>query len=78
MIVDKLTKMIYYKPIFITLDGKPLVEVLIKTVIKYHGLLNFIVTDQKSLFISKFESVLFYYLNIKRQLNINFQLQTDK
>ena len=44
VIVDQLTKMVHYKPVFTTLDTEQLAEVLIETVIKYHGLPDSIVT----------------------------------
>lgn len=54
VIVNRLTKMVYYEPILIILDAEQLAEVLIKTVIKYHGLSNFIITNRELLFILKF------------------------
>lgn len=53
-------------------------EALIKVVIKYHGLSDFIVTDQKFLFTLKFMSFFCYYLNAKRYLSTAFYLQIDR
>lgn len=46
VIVDRLIKMVYYKPVLITLDAKQLAELLIETLIKYHGLVNSIALNQ--------------------------------
>ena len=54
VIVDQLTKIVYYKPVLTTLDAEQLVEVLIKIVIKYHNLPDSIVTNQGLLFTLKF------------------------
>ncbi len=72
VIVDRLTKMVYYKPVLTTLDADQLADILIEAVIKYHGLPDSIVTDRGSLLTTKFWSSLCYYLNIKRWLSIVF------
>ena len=45
VIIDQITKMVYYKPVLTTLDAKQVVKVLIETVIKYYGLENFIIIN---------------------------------
>ncbi len=40
VIVDRLTKMEHYKPFKVTIDTLALAEVIIKSVMQYHGLLN--------------------------------------
>ncbi len=77
VIVDRLTKMVHYKPVLTTLDVEQLAWVLIEAVIKYHGLPDSIVTDRGSLFTSKFWSSLCYYLNIKRRFSTALHPQTD-
>ena len=54
VIIDRLTKMVYYKPVKITIDAPSLNEIIIDVVIHHHGLPNSIVTDKGSLFTSKF------------------------
>ena len=66
--VDQLKKMVYYKPVKITLNAPGLAEVIIDVVIRHHGLPNIIVTNRGSLFTSKFWSLLCYFLGIKRKL----------
>lgn len=75
--LDQLTKMVYYKPVLATLDIEQLAKLLIKGVIKYHGLPNSIITNQRSLFISKFWSSLCYNFNVKRWLSSAFHAKTD-
>ena len=54
VIVDWLTKIVYYKPVKITFNAPELAEVIIDVVVRHHGLSNLIVTNRGSLFTSKF------------------------
>ena len=54
IIIDQLTKMIHYKVVKSTIDVSTLTEVIINIVIRYYGLLEFIISDLNSVFISKF------------------------
>ena len=77
VIVDRLTKMVHYKPVKITIDAPGLAEVIIDVVVRHHGLPDSIITDRGSLFTSKFWSSLCYFLGIKRRLSTAFYPQTD-
>ena len=77
VIVDNVTKMVYYEPVKVTIDVARLAEVIIHVVVRHHGLLDWIVTDRGSLFTSKFWSSLCYFLGIKRRLSTAFHPQTD-
>ena len=77
VIVDQLTKMIYYKPVKVTIDASGLVEVIIHVVVRHHDLLDSIISDCGSIFTSKFRSSLYYFLGIKRRLSTTFYPQTD-
>ena len=77
VIVDWLTKMVYYKPVKVTIDDPGLVEVIINVVVRHHGLPDLIVTNWGLLFTSKFWSLLCYFLGIKRKLSTAFHPQTD-
>ena len=77
VIIDRLTKMVYYEPVKITIDTPGLAKVIIDVVVRHHGLFDSIVTDRGSLFISKFWSSLCYFFGIKRRLSPAFHLQTD-
>ncbi len=70
-------KMVHYVPVKITIDAPGLAEVIINVVVHHHGVSESIVTDQGSLFTSKFWSSLFYFLGIKRKLSTAFHPQTD-
>ena len=54
VIVNRLTKIVHYKPVKITIDAPGQAEVIINVVVRHHGLLDSIVTNRGSLFISKF------------------------
>ena len=77
IIVDLLTKMVYYKPVTVTIDAPGLAKVIINVVIRHHGLPDSIVTNMELLFTSKFWSLLCYFFGIKRRLSIAFYPQTN-
>ena len=77
VIVNRLTKIVYYKPIEITINAPRLAKVIIDVVVRYYGLPDSIVTDRRLFFTSKFWSFLCYFLGIKRRLPPAFDLQTD-
>ena len=77
VIVDRLTKMVHYKPVKITIDAPGRAEIIVDIVVRHHGLPDLIVTDRGSLFTLKFWSSLCYFLGIKRRLSIAFHPQTD-
>ena len=68
VIIDRLTKIVHYKLVKITLNKPGLAKVIIDVVICHHGLPDLIVTDWGSLFTSKFWSSLCYFLGIKQKL----------
>ena len=72
VIVDWLTKMVYYKLVKITINVLGLAKIIINVVMKHHGLLDSIVTNRISLFISKFWSLLYYFFSIKQRLSTIF------
>ena len=65
VIIDRLTKMVYYEPVKVTIEAPGLAKVIINVVIKHHSLPDSIVTNHELLFISKFWSLLCYFLSIK-------------
>ena len=77
IIVDRLTKMVYYKPVKVPIDAPRLAEVIIDVVVWHHGLPDSIVTNRSSLFTSKFWLSLYYFLGVKRRLSTAFHPQTD-
>ena len=77
VIIDWLMKMVYYKPVKVTIDAPDLAEIIINMLLRHHGFLNSIVTDRESLFTSKFWSLLCYFQGIKQRLSTAFYLQTD-
>ncbi len=77
VIVDRLTKMVHYKPVKVTIDTPALAKVIIEAVVRHHGLPDLIVSDRGSVFTSKFWSSLCYFLGIKQKLSTAFHPQTD-
>ncbi len=64
--------MVYYKPIKITINILGLAKAIIDVLVYYHSIFKKIVTDQSLLFMSKFWSLLCYFLGIKKKLSIAF------
>ena len=77
VIVDRLTKMVHYEPVKVTIDAPGLAEVIIDVVVRHHGLPDSIISDRGAIFTSKFWSSLCYFLGIKRRLSTAFYPQTD-
>ena len=77
VIVDRLTKMVHYEPIKVTIDAPGLAEVIIDMVVRHHSLPDSIISDRGAIFTSKFWSSLCYFLGIKRRLSTAFYPQTD-
>ena len=77
VIIDRLTKMVYYELVKVIINAPGLAEVIIDVVVRHHGLPDSIVSDRGSVFTSKFWSSLCYFLGIKRRLSTAFHPQTD-
>ncbi len=70
--------MVHYEPVKVTIDAPGLAKIILDVVVRYHGLPDSIhVSDQGLVFTSKFWSLLFYFLGIKRRLSTAFYPQTD-
>ena len=54
VIIDWFTKMVYNKPVKVTIDAPTLAEIILDVVVWYHSLPDLIITDRGSLFTSKF------------------------
>ena len=54
VIVDRLTKMVHYEPVKVTINALGLAEVIINVVVQYHGLPDSIINDYGAIFTSKF------------------------
>ena len=78
VIVNQLRKMVYYEPVTVTINSLGLVEVILDVVIWDYSLPNLIVSNRGSFFISKFWSLLCYFLKIKRRLLTVFPPQIDR
>ena len=77
VIVNRLMKIIYYKPIKITINALGFTEVIIDMIMRYHSFPDLTVTNRGLLFISTFWLLLCYFLGIKRRLSIAFYLQIN-
>ena len=77
IIVNHLTKIVYYKLVKVTINALKLAEIIINMVMQYYGLPHSIISDHGTIFTSKFWSLLCYFLGIKRWLSTAFYPQTD-
>lgn len=65
VIVDRLTKIVYYKPIKVMTNTLNLAEVVMNIVIYQHEVLKSIVIDQDSLCTLTFWTLLCYFIEIE-------------
>ncbi len=77
VIVDRLTKIVYYVSVKVTIDVLGLAKVIIDVVVCHQGVPESIVMDRGSLFKSKFWYLLCYFLGIIRKLSTAFYPQID-
>ena len=78
VIIDRLTKIVNYKPIKVRIVAASLTEVIINIVVRHHGLADIIVSNQGSVFTSKVWSLLCYFPDIKQILSTAFHPETDR
>ena len=74
VIVDHLTKMVWYKPVKVIINTPKLAEVILNVVMRYHGLPNSIISNRGAIFTSKFSFSLCLFLGIKKWLFTTFHL----
>ena len=77
VIVDRLTKMVHYEPVKVTIDTPGLAKMIIDVVVQHHGLPDSIISNRGAIYTSKFWSSLYYFLGIKRKLSTAFHPQID-
>lgn len=77
VVVNRLTKMVHYKPVQVTIDAPGLVKVIIDVIMRHHGLPDSIISNRGPVFTSKFWFSLCYFLGIKRRLSTAFHPQTN-
>ena len=78
IIVDRLTKIVFYELVKVTIDAPGLAKVIINIVIQYHDLPDSIINDWGAIFTSEFWSLLYCFLGIKHWLSIEFIFLTDR
>ena len=77
VIVKRLNKIVYYKPVKVIINTLGLADMIIDVVGRYYNLPDFIISDQRAIFTSKFWFLLYYFLGIKQYLSIVFHPQPD-
>lgn len=75
--VDKLTKLVHYAATTTTVTAPKVAEIAIQTVIRHHGVPQFIVSDRDPRFISHFWSSLWGQLGTRLHKSTAFHPQTD-
>lgn len=64
--------MVHYKTLKTIIDAVGLAKIIINMIVRYHSFFKSIISDRGLLFISKFWSSLYNFLNIKQKLSIVF------
>lgn len=78
VIINHLTKIVYDKLVKVAINSPRLPKVIIDVMLQHHGLLNFIISECRTIFMSKFLSWLCYFFGIKKQLSTTFHFQTNR
>lgn len=66
VLVNRLTKMVNYELVKVTIHDSRLAKVIIDVVVQYHDLPNSIISDCGAIFMSKFWFSLCYFFGIKQ------------
>ena len=69
--------MTYYVSITKTIFAKNLIKIFMKKIIKLHDIFASMITNQNTIFTSKFYFILIYCLKIKHKLSTIFYFQID-
>ena len=77
VIIDRLTKMVYYEPVKVTINTSGLAKVIIDVVVRHPGLPDSIISDRGAIFTSKLWSSLCWFLEVKQKLSTAFYPQID-
>ena len=67
----------HYKLVKININALRLAKVIIDIIVEYHNLPDSIISDRRAIFISKFWSLLYYLLDIKKQFSTAFHPKID-
>ena len=54
VIINRLTKMVHYEPVKVTINAPELAEIIINVVVRHHGLPDSIISDRGAIFTFKF------------------------
>ncbi len=76
VIVDRLTKMVYYELVKVSINALGLAKVIINIIVRHYIVPKSIVMDQGLLFTSKLWFLLCYFLKINKKLSTAFYPQT--
>ena len=76
-LVDKLTKHATYIATTKNLDAEGLADIMWREFVSLHSMMRNLISDQGSLFTSKFWTKLCWHLGAKRRLSTGFHPQTD-
>lgn len=72
VIINRLTKIVYYNVIKIRIDTFNFAKLFLDVIKEHHRLPGSIINDRDLVLNSKFWSLLYYFLEIKRKLFITF------
>ena len=66
VIVNRLTKIVYYKLVKLTINTLKLAKVIINMIVQYYNFANSIIGDRGAIFTFEFWFLLYYFFTIKR------------
>lgn len=77
VVVDKFSKMTHFIPCMEAIDAEGVAKLIMKNIVRLHGLPNSIVSDRGPQFVSKFWKILMNLLGVKVKLSTAVHPQTD-
>jgi transposase InsO family protein len=77
LVVDRFSKMTHFIPTTNTIDSEHLANLVVKEIIRLHGVPANIVTDRGSVFASSFWADFMFLLQVHRSLSTAYHPQTD-
>lgn len=78
VIINRLTKIVHYELVKVTIDASRLVKVIINIIVQHHNFSDSIITDYRSVFTLKFWFSPYYFFESKQRLSTTFQSQINR
>ena len=75
--VDRLSKMVHFSPCWNDMGAEEFAQILVRDVLRLHGVPQFLVSDRNKLLTSRFFAKVSELLGLKQRLSTAYHPQTD-